>query len=324
MKFTETIVADAKRSEHFPTGNAAFVDPDDLIAFANEEMKKRVIPFLMKFRQDYFLTEFPLIPLVNNQYRYSIPERAIGDALKEVFYVPDSSQPRQRQPLVKSDVHDSATMNATSTTPFSFHMESNYLVLDNTPLNPPTGSALSMLAFMRPSELISTSSCAKITAISVGATQTTLTVDTNLTASLSAGSLVDVISGKLPARFRGFDCAIQSISSTQIVLKTLDIDNEALSVIAQVNDYVCPAGYTNIPMIPDELCPILSELICARVNKAQGAIQNYQASMAEVKEGLENIGMLIKNRIEAQVETIYTNSGFLSSLNTGFKTLPNR
>lgn len=315
---TEDLVTAAKRSEHFPVGQTTFSDPDDLVAFANEEMQKRIVPFIMSVRQDFFLY-YKVSNLVSNLSRYALPERAIGNALKDIFYVPDTSNLQVRYPIPKADLHDMQNWATGGSNPSVHRIEGDEVIVVPTPSNPNASSALMMYAFMRPNKIIPTSNCGKVTAVSQGVSQTTLTVDTDLTLStlttvLSSGSLVDVVSGKSPFRLRAYDVSIQSITSTSIILNNVDIQNEASLVTISVGDYVCPAQQTCIPMIIQEIHPVLAELICARVNKAQGALQNYQASMAEVKESLANALHLISNRVEAEVDTIYDPNSILNSI----------
>src|SRR3990167_2390078 len=93
----------------------------------------------------------------------------------------------------------------------------------------------------RPNEVVATTSATKITAKSVGASTTTFTVNTDLTGSLSAGSLIDFINGQPPFLLWAEDVAISSITATSIVVSNDDIENEASEVEIGTNDYICAA-----------------------------------------------------------------------------------
>ena len=319
--YTEDLVNSAKRSEHFPTGQTTFVDPDDLIAFANEEMMTKLVPFVISNRQDFFMY-WATTPLVNNLNHYAMPERAIGNVLKDIFFVPDSSTAQLKQvryPIPSCQIHDVQQWVAPGSVPGVFYSQGDEIVVVPTPLNLSPNAALIMYYFMRPNKLVSTNQCAQITSVAIGATQVTFTVNTDLTAittPLATGSLIDFLTNKSPFRLRAIDVSIQSITSTQVVVNLTDVQNEGSQVTPAVGDWICAAQTANIPMVPQELHPILSEMICARTNKAQGAMQNLEMSNATIKDMLQGAFKLLEYRVESEVETIYDSNSILNTMDS--------
>lgn len=313
---TEDIVASAKRSEFFPTGQTTFSDPDDLIAFANEEMQTKLVPAILSVREDFFLSS-QQINLQANLSTYPVPERAVGNALKDLLYMPSAAAPSVMYPLPKTTVHDLQVGSQGSGNPGQFYIQGDEIVLVPTPSS--SQGAIVSYFFMRPNRLVSTSQCAKITAIVVGATQTTLTVDTDLTAStlatvISSGSLVDLLSAKSPFLLWNQDVSVQSISSTQVVLNNSDVQDAALNTMPRVGDYVCPAQQANIPMVPQEFHPILSEMIAYRALKALGDINHMQVCKVHINEMLQNAYKLIAMRVEQEQDVVYDRGSILNAV----------
>lgn len=317
MKYlTEDLVSAVKRNALVPTGQTTFTDPDDFISFANEQLQTKLAPTILSARQDFFLAN-RYSTIVANVDHYPIPERAIGNALKDVFYVPDVTNPSVRYPLPPIQVHDSYRYGSTSgSAPVGFGLEGDEVVIYPKPTTA-TGS-LQFYYFQRPSDLVSTSSCAKITAISSVGGVTTFTVDTDLTASLSVGSIVDFLSTKSPFLLWSTDVAITAITATTIAVTQTAVEGQDGAVAPIVGDYICPAQKANIPMVPQEFHPILGNMVAAMVMKALGAIQNLQMVNQDIADSLKSAFDLIANRVESEPDVIYDSKGILS--NSGFVT----
>jgi hypothetical protein len=79
-------------------------------------------------------------------------------------------------------------------------------------------------------------------------------------------------------------------------------------------DYLCPAQFSNIPMMPQEFRPILAELICYRALKALGALNKLQACADYIKDMISGGDTLIESRVEDQVEVVYDRFGLLNTV----------
>ena len=313
---TEALTAAAKLSEFFPTGQSTFKDPDDLISFANQELMIKLVPVVMSVRQDFF-TAASFASLKVNLNHYAVPERAIGNAFQDLFYVPDPTQPLTRYSLSKLSIHDAQAAINASGQPSGFYMRGDEAVLNSTLSSFPGTPALLWSYYRRPNRLVPTSSCAKITAITPSGTQTVFTVDTDLTASAlpqAVGMRLDVLSYTSPFRLWAMDSVIQAITSTQITLNTADVQDESLTVTPQVGDYICPAQTANVPMLPQELHPILSEMIAFRCNKALSNQAGMAACAQNIKDMMEGAMTLIANRVDDEVDVVCDAQGFMNAL----------
>lgn len=316
MYLTEGLVAAAKRSEFFPTGQTTLTDPDDLIAFANEEMQTKLIPALMSVRQDMFRAR-EIVPLQGGLNHYPIPERAVGSAFKDLWYLPDPATPWVKRPLRKVDAHNEDRFDMSQGIPSVFNLEGDEVILIPTPA--PNSGAIMFTFYERPNQLIPTASCARITGISSAGGLTTLTVNTDLTAQvvdtpLVNGAKVDVLASTSPFRLWAKAAVIQSITATTIVLNTVDVSNEIGTVEPQIGDYVCPAQRTCIPMIPQEFHPILAEMICFRALKSLGAAQKLQICSENIRDMVKNLVGLVANRVEAEVDVVYDRDSLFNGM----------
>lgn len=311
--FTEDLVANAKLSEFFPTGQGTFTDPDDFITFANQEQWSKLCPWFVSVKQDYFKRR-KYVTLQSGLNHYAIPERALFNAFKDLWYVPNTTQPYNKTPIPKIQEHDEDLYDVAQGTPTVFDVEDNEVIIIPTP-----GSNMGSIQFSyyeRPNRIVPVTSCAKITAIS-GTTTSTITLDTDLTGSLSAGSKVDFLCATSPFRLWAKDIALVSINATTATVTTSGIQDGASNVLPIVGDYLCPAQTTCIPMHPLEVHAILSEMICSRVLKALGLQAKLQACNANIADMLKNALTTIGNRVDAEVDTVFDRSGLISFLGGG-------
>jgi hypothetical protein len=300
---TEDLVESIKRRTLAPTSQKTF-EAADIVDIANEVLHLALVPAIMKVREDNFLKE-KQVSLVSGVKEYLIPERAIGNAFKDIFFVKDG----QHKELTRADTTHLPEYSGMTGDPVKFLLKGNAVRM--LPV-PDSGAAQGVLEFwihQRRNDLVQTSAVAKITDVSSAAGTTTFTVDTDLTAALSVGSDVDFLAAKSPFDLWAQDVDITAITANTIAVATADIDNEASSVLPQVGDYICPAKTANIPQVAQEFHPILAELSARVIIQALG----HRDKLQEIKENIAKMEkdalVLISNRVENQVEFIKSRSG---------------
>jgi len=306
---TEDCIERIKRDGMVPISQNTF-EENDLIGILNDKLKLKVVPQILSVRQEFFRTS-KVIPLVTSVDRYPVPERAIGNSIKAVYYLADTSKPYERVPLGKMDIENWSGDASFSGQPTYYDMEGDEIVI---PRPTSVTGGLLVYYFQRPSELVATTECAKITGISSVGGTTTFTVNTDLTGSLAVGDKVDFLSANSPFLLWSQDVVITAITASTIAVATTGVSNDASVVEPVVNDYICPAKKANIPMIPEEFIPQLCELAIAQCHKALGAQANRQMAKEEAAESAANGFKLIENRVESSPDVAYDRFGVINSL----------
>lgn len=302
--FVEDLQASAKLRTLAPTSQSTFTT-DDLTTIANEELCLKLVKDIFTAREDFFLTTKD-IDLVASVDRVTIPKRSIGGTFKSLWYM-ENGLIKHR--IKRGDEEDLERYAGATGVPEKFLIEGDEVVL--LPAPAASTGTVRFRYYARPNLLIATSSCAKITNISSVGGTTTFTVDTDLTADLSIGSKVDFLSAQSPYLLWADDVTITAISSTQIQVTTTEIDNAAGTVEPQVDDYICPTGYANIPMIPYELHPVLAQMMGIRMLAGLGDINKWNAAKVELKEMRSESDGLIKNRVESEPKTLSARNGMV-------------
>jgi hypothetical protein len=288
----EDLIESAKDRSFAPISQSTFQDAD-VLRILNEELSLGMVSKIQKQREDFFIAR-QTTALIANKDHYLLPKRAVGNALKALFITDTSGNKRL---LTRREIDRIAEYSTSAGESSEFYFEGDQVVL----MHPPASGGASLLFVFsrRPNKLVLTTSCAKITAVSSSLGVTTLTVDTDLTASLSVGSAVDFLRQDSPFTLWADTVSITAITASTIAVATTDVSDVDSSVEPSVGDYICPSGYSNIPMIPEEFHPVLAEMGACRMLRALGDLNKFQAASAVLKQMMDEALDLIKNRAES-------------------------
>lgn len=300
----EDIIESVKDRTFAPISQSTWEDAD-ILRVLNEEFKLKLTADIIDAREDFYLWR-KTTPCIQNKSLYLLPTRAIGNAIKALFYVDSSGN---QIPLTRKDVDELGDFSNTTGTPLHFYFEGDQVGL----LPVPADSSGSLL-FSYPrkaNELVLTTSCAKITGVSTLSGTTTFTIDTDLTASLIVGSAVDFLRGASPFLLWADNIAITAITATTIAVASTGVDDVDGSIEPSSGDYICPNGYANIPMVAEEFHPVLAQMGAVRVLAGMGMTDKWQTAKGELQELRKEALKLIRNRAESAPDTITRKSPIL-------------
>jgi hypothetical protein len=124
----------------------------DFLYFINEEMDLGVVPHILMYHEDYFLyTED--IPLEVGVNRYSIPNRAIGNKLRDITYNDNGSLFEMTRISVEdlSDSYGSFSQGYLGTNLRAFYIEGDEIVVPSSLVS----GSLKVSYYIRPNSLVS-------------------------------------------------------------------------------------------------------------------------------------------------------------------------
>lgn len=306
--FVEDLLEKIKRRSFIPISQSTFQD-SDLIAVANEELDLNLVANLVEEREDFFLTT-ETASIVANTDHYAIPSRAIGNALKTLFYVGDDGSKKELRLIDPSRAGD---FSESSNMPSAFYFEGDEIVL--VPMPASTIGSLLFSFPAKPNQLIATSSCAMITATANNSPTATFTVNTDLTADLEAGDYVDFLSRTSPFKLWAYRLPITQITSSVIEV-ALDgvLDQAGANITPQVGDYICPSGFSNIPQIPTAYHPVLAQMSVVTLLEGLGDLNKLARAEATLDKLEKNAKKLIKNRVESSPKKVSTRNALVRYL----------
>lgn len=230
MNTTELISA-LKIHGSFPTSNDLFSTSDFLVLY-NHQLKAVITPMMLKLNEEFFLQSKDFTIASGSTYR--IPTRAVGAKIRDLQKVDSSGNISSINRLFEEDRPRSAS---------GFYMLRNSVELSSDF----TSGTLRMKYLARPNTLVATSASGQITSINTGTNQV---VVSSAPSTFATNTVVDLVQNLNPYDLLAMDYVLSAVSGTTLTFSSLP---DGLAV----GDWVCIATESPVPMIPEELHPVL-------------------------------------------------------------------
>ena len=259
MNTTELISA-LKIKGSFPTANDLFSTSDYLVLF-NMIMQTEITPTMLLLSEDYFLLNKDFTISSGSSYR--IPKRAVGSKLRDLQIIDSGGNITPLSRLFEED---------RPSNPVGYYLVRNSIELSDG-FN--TGT-LRVKYFSRPNKLVETTSCAQVTAIDTGNVQVTVSA---VPSTFATDVLCDFVQNNNPYDLLDYDNAIVGVSGSTITMTSLPDGLE-------VGDWVCLATESPVPMVPEEMHPIIVQaaLVNALSSKKDKALDFEAKALEKMKQ----------------------------------------
>lgn len=309
---TDTLIEDIKRRAMIPTSQNTFKTVD-FLSLINTELKIGIVPSVLSVHEEYYV--YPKeVALETNKSSYSIPYRAIGGKLRDLFFK-DTNGNLYEMARISPDDKSMYQMNNSNVLYKFYYLEGNNVVLTPNVTTQPNGS-LVFTFFMRPSDLVEETRVATISSISTDtdAGTTTYNVDA-IPAGMTVLTRLDLLQTKPGHKILKWDILSSAINSTNktITFLTTDIDSET-----EVGDMIAFAGECIIPQCPTDLQSVLSQRVAARCLEALGDTQGLTNANTKLQEMEIKTVALIDNRVDGSPQKIVNRRGLLGRTSRRF------
>jgi hypothetical protein len=268
---TTRLLAQVNLKGALPSGR--FTDAE-ILDLATDALTSLVVPLINSTREEYYVLSSD-ISTVSGTASYNIPDRAVGQVLREVKLISGT----EIVDLTRLDPEDITSTQ--SGTPFGFYLQANKIVLYPTPDSAST--TLRVTYFGRTGYLIATTSAAAITAIA-GNVITCVPPSTWTNANT-----FDIIGGSW---LRGYDLAATTVAGGSITF-TATVPSDLA-----VGDYVALAGYSPIPQCPVEAHALLVQLTVVACLEAMGD----QTNLGPAKEKADMLAAALKGVLQNRIQ----------------------
>jgi hypothetical protein len=282
---------------------------DDILNIINEELLATIVPVVRRAREEYFVVSRRMAVTAGTT-RYRIPERAIGQQLRNVFWYNGTA--RQRLVMIQPEfLHE---QGATITgVPQFFYLEGNHICL---PEGMSATGSLEVAYLARPGQLVLSSKSRKIQ--SVDTVGKILTLTSPIPSDWETTTLgFDVHSPSSGGELK--QIALTKITATGSTIEVQEaIDGSVFGTYAPApGDYVCLSGDAALPAVPIELHIVLGQAAVVRMLEQLEALEAAQAAKATLGEMLQNELSLIENRAEGHTKKIISRNPLWSG---GYRT----
>lgn len=290
MSTTTDLISEVKLIGSFPTSNSLFSN-DNFLTFLNREQLTTIVPLLNKVNEEYFITEKDY-SITANQANYRIPKRAVVSQLRDIQLISANGTVTKLTRLYEDN--RSSTNNGER----GYYIKGNEILLSPTPIQ--SVDTLRMIYMRRPSSFVLPTACAQIISIDTVLNQV---VVSSLPSSMSTSTVVDFVQADSPYDLLTMDSSIVSVSGTTLSFASLPSD-------LAVNDYICIAGQTCVPMIPEELVTLLVQaVLCSCLSaKKDKSVELELQKLEQMKMTFTDV---LSPRVKSNDKVIVNRNGLL-------------
>lgn len=284
MSTANVLIAAIKLKGGMPDDN--YYTDDNMLTILNDEMKLTINPLVMKLQEEYFLENKTYTITSGGTYR--LPKRCLGNKLRDVKLIDSNGAYTDLERLFEED---------RSSNKRGYYISRNTITLSS---DITTGS-LKITYFMSPSALVLTSSVATVQSID-SATQVTVS---SLPSTISVSSPVDFIQANGPYDLLDKDVTISSISGTILTFSSLPDD-------LAVGDYICLAEQSPVPLIPEDLHPVLVQAaLCVCLSSKKD--KSVELELQKLEQMKQTISEMLDPRVESN-DVKFHGQGLLSKM----------
>jgi hypothetical protein len=289
-----------------PSDQSTFTD-EDFLEMLNEEIQYFGVPHLLRTHEEYLMTHVD-VPIVAGKSEYSIPERAIGNKLRDVAYVDTAGSYYE---LARADVEHLSDYSSASVSdyPNSFYLKDNKVILID---GIPTTGVLRMFFYMKPNKLVEDDLAGVIT--DIDRTTGVITIS-EFPDAFETAVLYDFIGHASPNRILDYDITPVSVNGT---LKILTFNIAEIPEDLQIGDYINVSGETTVAQLPEELHPILAQRVAIAALEAMSDTEAAATAQRKLDKMEESSNTLIDNRVEGAPEKILNRHSPLRAATQGF------
>lgn len=270
----------------------------DVLEALNEAMFNELLPWVMGFREEYFVVT-ERVTLSANQKYVPLPIHAAGQKIRRLEFRTTSTSLAGN--LSHISAKEAPDYDSQSGNPTAYYFEGNqHLVL--VPQNATAGNLLDVSYFRTPGELVLVANTAVIQSVD---STTQVTATAALPSTFTSSLTYDIHSSQSGAAIRSQGLTVNTLGSNTITFNEL-IDGSVFGTHAvEVGDYICLAGEAAVPGLPRELHPVLAQSAAVLFMHNEQDTEALKNASAMLNRQLQQCKSLLDDRSEAQPKKIH-------------------
>lgn len=300
---TNKLIDNIKLRSMLPATNVTF-KPEDFLSFVSDEMDMGIVPHVMSYHEDYLLDTVQL-SITADQTRYKIPNRAVGNKVRDVRYRDNSNGLFEMTRVQKEDEmyyqYNIGGGGALGLRPFMIEADEIVLLQGTVP---GLGGFLEIVYYLRPNQLVTEDTVCKVTSIN---TVTNVVGIDKYPTNFDGETTFDITSSKSPYKLVAMDIVPTSLPSSTNLFFTFSTLPKNLNI----GDIIALQEETIIPQVPVELHSMLAQRVAIRCLEALGDTQGLTNAMAKLQEMEAKTGSIIDDRVEGSPKKVINFHTFL-------------
>jgi hypothetical protein len=306
---SKSLIKTIKRRAFIPTSQETFTS-EDFLEMATEEINLNMMDQLIIARGDY-LVQFKDTPLEREVFKYAIPDRAVGNKLRDAFIIDEKGNVVYELAQISLEELNEFEGPWTLQTRNTFYIQNNDIVLTTQALNP--GYKIRMYFYIRPNKLVINERSTPIQTITeIG---DTVEIGFSFTPKHFTSALqYDIVGAKSPNKIKFYDLTPVSINlnTGTVTFSKAAVTDDNGKVSINIGDFLTQAEETVVPNIPTELHPIIAQRVAIACLEAMGDENNKQSAERKLAQMEKAALRMISNRVEGAPKKIRQRHGTLN------------
>lgn len=250
------LIETSLRRAMLPSNDSTY-DCCDVIDILNEELDSYLIPIILKHHEEYLVHEEDscIIPCI---IHYQIPYRAVGNKLRDMYYVDTSDNHHEATRVSIEDRNEFGCGYVSRISNVPFYPQNDEIVLMKKDL---TNGKLRMLYYLRPNLLVKVNKTAKITDTGAPFGCVQITCFSNLICGTADKLTIAgvVFTAQPTASTLGEKTFTAASSNNATALSLITQINAQTTTSSLVTATICPDCNTNVVITSDCSCYDLSD-----------------------------------------------------------------
>ena len=308
---SKALIKTIKRRAFIPISQETFTN-EDLLEMATEEINIGLMDQLLNARGDY-LVQHVEIDMKQDVFAYPIPERAVGNKLRDVSIIDSASNTVYELSQISLEELNEFEGSYVYRTRNCFYLEDNNIVLTTKTFQP--RYKLRMYFYIRPNKLVVNDRAAVVSTITDNGDGTTSVGFNSLPGHFTSSLKYDIVGAASPNKIKNYDLTATSLNlnTKTMVLPTSVLQDKSGVYLINVGDFVTKAEETIVPNIPTELHPIVAQRVAVACLEAMGDEQNKQSAERKLAQMEKSSLRMLTNRVEGAPRKIRQRHGTLQS-----------
>lgn len=298
---------DSVRNKAMIPDDRSVFDDERVLDIINEEMDIGLIDTLLELHEEHLVVSVKLEPhtVDNLGWHYIIPTRAIGNRLRDVFYV-NGTNFWELNRIDLDEIGDYRYYDNIQTMGADlFFLQGDEIIVVNSPMHGTT--TLTAYFYIRPSEIVLEEECAKIQSID---RNTGIIQLIEIPKTFNGTVEFDFIQDENPNKILGINT---KVISTNINTRTMTLNPQDIPSRLKEGDWICVKGTSPYPNVPMELHPVLSQRAAVAILESLGDNENLGSANAKLRRIEKSVQKTLNNRVEGAPKKIKNRYSTLNS-----------
>jgi hypothetical protein len=282
-----------------PTDTSTFQD-EDILDILNEEVTQGLLSTIMVLNEEHMVDhiDIPIDSSEDLSGGVEIPERAVGNKLREVSYI-RSGNVYELSRISLEEISDFRNdYDRYNYNLDLFYVEGNKVKFISNKVN---ADFIRMYFYMMPNDIVKEDECSEVFSIVDNGDGTTTLNMTSVPDAFSNLPTMDVVGAKVPNKIKKFDITPISVNRTQ---KTITFNTSDIDGFIEKGDFVCQQFTSPYLNMPTEMHSLLAQRAAIYILEALGDTEGLRNAMMRLQQMETSIQTILEDRVEGAPQKI--------------------